>query len=465
MKKLKLNKKEMAVNILIIFVGLLLIFMVWKKNNARYEKSNKALSINVETNQDIVLQLFYSDTLVFSEENVTTVIVEGDCLQHDIALPFNGNPKYFRIDLGDISSDIKLRDFKLCIDKIKKDLPLQMFYDSVNESDIKNKKLANDILFVEGTAPDPYIVIDCSDINFIDDYNRMCVPKIVFFNSIYTFLILLLITYCLGNIKILLLMPKDLIRNREMFFDLAKNDFYVKFQGSYLGVFWGFFQPIILLLLYWFVFQYGMRAGSIVGYPFILYLMAGLIPWFYFSESWASSTGSILEYSYLVKKVVFETNLLPIIKVVSSLIIHVFFISILLITCCLYGYYPNIYYVQLIFYLGLLIIYSIGLSYITSALNVFFRDIGQLVNVVLTIGVWFTPIMWNIDMINPSLQFIFKANPMFYIVDGFRDCVLRKEFFWNKPIWTLYTISCVVLVYILGVRLYEKLKLHFADVL
>ncbi len=284
-------------------------------------------------------------------------------------------------------------------------------------------------------------------------------------NVCLTIWILCVLCFCMKNIEAIFRMPLDIYEEREMFWDLARNDFQAKFSGSYLGVFWGFAQPVILLLMYWFVFQYGMRAGNVVGYPFILYLMAGLIPWFFFSEAWSGATSSLLEYNYLVKKVVFKVNLLPVLKVVSSAFIHLFFIGILFVVCCIYGYYPSIYCLQLIYYVCLLVLLSLGMSYITAACTVFFRDMAQIVNIALTIGVWFTPIMWSINLLGDTLQIVFKSNPMFYIVDGFRDSLLVQRFFWEKPVWTVYSVSVIIIVYIYGVKLYNRLKMHFADVL
>ena len=109
-------------------------------------------------------------------------------------------------------------------------------------------------------------------------------------------------TYCLMNIETLFRVPLDIYRSRDMFWDLTKNDFQARFVGSIFGVFWAFVNPIITLLLYWFVFQVGLRAGDVGDYPFILYLMSGMIPWFYVQEALNGGTSSLLEYTYLVKK-------------------------------------------------------------------------------------------------------------------------------------------------------------------
>ncbi|MCR5545524.1 MAG: ABC transporter permease [Lachnospiraceae bacterium] len=252
-----------------------------------------------------------------------------------------------------------------------------------------------------------------------------------------------------------------------MFLDMAKNDFQSRFAGSYFGVFWAYIQPVITMLLYWFVFQVGLRAADVSSYPFVLYLMSGMIPWMYFSEAWSGATNCLVEYTYLVKKVVFNVGMLPFLKVVSAMFVHLFFVAFIVVMCMLMGYAPDPYTLQLIYYIACTALISLGVSYFTSAVTVFFRDLSQIVNIALTIGVWITPIMWNpltTEMPKP-LQLVFRLNPMYYVADGFRDALLAKNWFWDKPVWTIYYWVVAILIYIGGVKTFNTLKKHYSDVL
>lgn len=271
---------------------------------------------------------------------------------------------------------------------------------------------------------------------------------------------------CVGNVESLLRVPLEIFRDRAMFVTLVKNDFQARFAGSYLGLFWAYVQPVITIVLYWFVFQFGLRAGSISDHPFILYLMAGLIPWFYFSEAWSGASGSLVEYNYLVKKVVFNVGFLPVLKVFSALFVHLFFVAILILLSLAYGYMPDLYLLQFVYYILCTAVLVTGLGYITAAFTVFFRDMTQIVGILLTIGIWVTPIMWNLSAtMGGSMQALFKLNPVYYIVSGFRDTLLDKVWFWEKPLWSLYFWCFAILVYLLGVKLFNRLKVHFSDVL
>jgi len=103
----------------------------------------------------------------------------------------------------------------------------------------------------------------------------------------------------------------DIYKNRRLVAKLAKNDFKTRYAGSYLGIVWAFIQPVITILVYWFVFSVGFRSGTgDLGVPFVLYLVAGIVPWFFFQDALIGGTNSLLEYNYLVKKVVFNISVL-----------------------------------------------------------------------------------------------------------------------------------------------------------
>jgi teichoic acid transport system permease protein len=274
------------------------------------------------------------------------------------------------------------------------------------------------------------------------------------------------------NMGRILSLPKELWDNRALIFKLAKNDFKTKYAGSYLGIIWAFIQPIVTIVMYWLVFEKGLKAGAQISkngisVPFVLWLSAGLVPWFFFSEALGSGTNALLEYSYLVKKVVFKISILPIIKILSALFVHVFFVAFVLILFACYGRLPDLYVLQVVYYSFCMFILVLALCYTTCSVVVFFRDLSQIINIVLQIGMWATPIMWPFasTVKNESLQFFFKLNPMFYVVNGYRDALIDKRWFFEMPGLTLYFWLVVVFFFLLGTVIFKRLKVHFADVL
>ena len=260
---------------------------------------------------------------------------------------------------------------------------------------------------------------------------------------------------------------KEIISNRKLIANLSFNDFKTKYAGSFLGIVWAFIQPLITIFVYWFAFQVGLRSQDVGNFPFALWFMAGLIPWFFFSDGLNGGTNALIDYSYLVKKVVFNIDILPLVKVISAVFVHIFFIVFLLIMYALYGYYPDLYSLQILYYSLCLFLLVLGLSYITAPLVVFFRDLGQIVNIILQVGVWMTPILWNIDtmQVSDTIKKLLKLNPVYYIVQGYRDALINKAGFWEHPWLTLYFWLFTLLAFFIGTRLFKKLRLHFADVL
>jgi teichoic acid transport system permease protein len=265
------------------------------------------------------------------------------------------------------------------------------------------------------------------------------------------------------------ILPVELYQNRRLMWKLAKNDFRKRYAGSYLGVVWAMAQPVVMVMMYYLVFRVlnvsdtTLRDGRVV--PQVLFLTAGLVPWFFFSEALNHGTNALLEYNYLVKKVVFKISILPIIKVIGASFIHVFFIGVLLIVAALCGFYPSIYTIQLLYYSGCLFIFVLSLSYLTCAVVVFFRDLGQIIAILLQVGMWATPILWNIDSISPKWAVLLKLNPLVYIVNGYRSAIYEKSWFFEDFYSTTYFWMFTVVLFGIGALVFKRLKVHFADVL
>ncbi len=267
-----------------------------------------------------------------------------------------------------------------------------------------------------------------------------------------------LFTHCIS-------LPIELFANRSMVFSLAKNDFKKRFSGSFFGIFWAFVQPVITILIYWFVFSVGFRAPATTNCPFALWLTAGMVPWFFFSEAWGGATNSLIEYSFLVKKMVFKISILPLVKVLSAVFVSLFFHLVMIIIFICNGFMPDAYFLQLFYYTFCNFALAVSFSYVTCSIIPFFRDLGQIMNIILQIWVWLTPIMWNIEMLSPPLRKIMKINPIYYIVQGYRNAFIEKVWFWQNINWTVLFWGQVIVLFVIGAILFHRLKPHFADVL
>lgn len=258
---------------------------------------------------------------------------------------------------------------------------------------------------------------------------------------------------------------KAIFENRTLLWTLTKNDFKQKYFGNLLGVAWAFILPAAMIAILWFVFQVGFKSPPKNNFPFILWLSSGMIPWFYFSEGLSNGTSSIFSNSFLVKKVVFRVSLLPIVSISTALVVHLFFVFLLFGMFLYYGYMPEIYWLQIIYYIFAASILLLGLSWLTSSILIFFKDMGQIVALIIQFGFWLTPIFWSLEMVPKQYHWIIKANPVHYIVEGYRDSMINHKWFWHDMSLMLYFWVITLCIFVLGAFTFKRLKPHFMDVL
>lgn len=292
-------------------------------------------------------------------------------------------------------------------------------------------------------------------------------------NSIYYIagLILIILMFLLSY-KYMRQHIKDIYGSKRLILDLVKNDFKVKYAGSYLGITWAFVQPVITILLYWIVFQYGLRVvTSDTSIPFAIWLITGMVPWFFIADAITNGSNGFFEYNYLVKKVVFKISIIPVIKVFSALLVHIVFMIFLIAIYILYQVFgsdisfPNISILQLPYYTLCAAVLSLSIVYTTSSITVFFRDLSQFISIMLQIGMWATPILWNISMVPDEYKWIVYSNPVNYIVEGYRNALTGGVWFWQIPYQSLWFWCFTAVIFMVGMVVFKRLKPHFADVL
>ncbi len=245
---------------------------------------------------------------------------------------------------------------------------------------------------------------------------------------------------------------------------LAKNDFKSRYAASLLGIIWAFVQPVITIIVFWVVFQAGFKSSPVDNIPYILWFVTAYIPWIYFSDMLNFGVNSLSDYSYLVKKVKFQVEYLPIVRMISSLFVHVFFILFIFLMFAFYQYPISAFCIQAIYYSVSLTVFTGGLIFLLSALSVFFRDISQIVMIILQIGFWVTPIFWNINDIENGLVLkILKLNPLQYIITGYRESFIYNMPFWKNSAETGYFWCATIVICITGYFVFKRLRPHFAD--
>lgn len=258
---------------------------------------------------------------------------------------------------------------------------------------------------------------------------------------------------------------KVILQQRYLIFSMAKREIATKYIGSSLGFIWTFINPIVMIFIFWFVFSLGFKAKSIQDVPFVVWLTAGMSIWFVFSDIVNGCVSVIIENANLIKKTLFYSPILPIIKIISNTVTHAIFLVILMILIVFQKMPLDFYYLQFLYYLFCMIVLALGIGWATSALNVFIRDIQQVVGISLQIGFWMTPIFWDIHLMPEKVQTILKLNPVFYLIQGYRDSFIYFIPFWRHPYLTLYFWTVTITLFVIGAMIFKKLKPHFADVL
>ena len=263
---------------------------------------------------------------------------------------------------------------------------------------------------------------------------------------------------------------RELWLRKGMIAQLAARDFQNRYTGSTLGFVWTFIQPLTMVAVFWFVLGVVFDAGAFQGAPFFAYVLLGMAVWNFFSEALLTSTGVFQEYAFLVRKVDFKIAILPLVKILSSLVVHAIFLGLVMILLLLTGTRPTPWWFQTLYYMAGLCVFLLGAGWVTSSMNVFSKDVAYVANVLLQFGFWLTPIIWHVGQIEGRPEWSWclrylKLNPMFYIVEGYRKSLLNQEPFWGEPRQTLYFWAVTLFLLLAGTIVFKRLKPHFADVL
>jgi len=259
---------------------------------------------------------------------------------------------------------------------------------------------------------------------------------------------------------------KTVIKNRKLVWQLGKNDFKNRFASTSLGSIWGFLQPFVFMITYVIVFEFILKTNSSGEYDFVVWYVPGMAMWMCLNDSILSSTSSIRTYSYLVKKVVFPVDIIPLISIVASSFVAIFLFVVATVVCIIYGYLPNLLlFVYVIFAAYCLII---AFTRFTSAITTLVPDFGNLLSIGMQLFFWFTPIIWNLSMLSQhqTLSIIIKCMPFTYLVTAFRQVFIGENIIFDaNGLYTLAFWAITIIIFLWGNSIFKRNKKDFADVL
>lgn len=267
----------------------------------------------------------------------------------------------------------------------------------------------------------------------------------------------------LNNIKIVI---KENFDNRYRTIRLANYELKSQNNGTYFGFFWNFLNPALQIFVYWFVFAIGLKAAAPQGdYPYLIWMVVGIMPWFYISVALLSSANSIYSYSGVLKRMYIPLSIVPVKTILSALIGHLLAMIVVFVVIFASGYSISVYTVQLPYFVLCSFIFLLGFSLFASSVTVVFRDFQKILSSIVRLLFYITPIVWNQDNLPENLRFILKLNPFSYIIDGYRDSILYGrglEWHWKQGIY--FWIVTLVL-FIVGCNVHMKFRKKFIDLI
>ena len=255
-------------------------------------------------------------------------------------------------------------------------------------------------------------------------------------------------------------------RNRYLIRSYAVSDLRKRYTGSMMGLLWSFIHPLMLIFTYYFIFSYVFSRKVTADYgtnSYALWLMCGIVPWMYFSETIRRSAQAVLDNRTLITKTLFPSEILPITLIASSIVNHaVGLLIILVVDVAVMGRLtPFILFLPVYFFLMSVLI--LGIGWILSSLNVFVRDVGQAVTIVVNLWFYYTPIFYPVGIVPDKYRFIMELNPVYHIVEGYRDSLITAKY--PEPSHLLYLAAFSGLAFAVGGLMFKRLKPAFADVL
>ena len=259
---------------------------------------------------------------------------------------------------------------------------------------------------------------------------------------------------------------KSVIKNRKLIWQLGRNDFKNRFASTSLGSIWGFLQPFVFMFTYVIVFQYILKTGSSGDYPYVVWFLPGMAIWQWLNDSIMSASVSIRSYSYLVKKVVFPVDTIPMISIVASSFVGLFLVLVAIVVCMFFGYMPSV--LKLLYVLVATYAFVLAFTRFTSAVTTVVPDFSNLLGIAMQLFFWFTPIIWNLSMLNEhqTILTLIKCTPFTYLVTAFREVFMEGSIISeNNFIFTIVFWVIVVIMFVWGNSLFKRNKKDFADVL
>ncbi len=256
----------------------------------------------------------------------------------------------------------------------------------------------------------------------------------------------------------------DLWQYRELFRVLAWKDLAVRYKQTVIGVLWALIRPFLTMIVFTVIFGRIAKLPTEGNAPYALMVLAGILPWTFFSTGLSDASNSLINNERLISKVYFPRVILPIATIVVAFADFLISFCILIVLLGWYRYLPDWRIVILPFFVLLAFLASVGPSLWITALNVKYRDFRYVIPFVVQLGLYLSPVGFSSSVIPQKWHLLYSLNPMVGVIDGFRWCILRGESALYLP---GQLVSTAVIMWFLwfGIRQFRKMEKSFADLI
>ena len=259
-------------------------------------------------------------------------------------------------------------------------------------------------------------------------------------------------------------------QNLYRIYCIAKYELLADMRDSKFGIFWNFASPAIQVLTYWFIFGFAWSKAPVDGVAYLPWLVVGYAAWWFIQPCIQSGCNAVFSKTSVITRMKFPVSVLPATICAKEFFNHLCMLVIAFVTLAICGYKPNIYWFCLFYYGLCAFVFAEAVSLILSVLTMLWRDVRKLVTSLMRMLMYFSPVIWEChfgDSIpyHTVLNFMMKLNPIYYIVNGYRDSVFYYKGFWNHPALTIYFWMCTLILFVIGCILMYKFKRKFIDLI
>lgn len=259
---------------------------------------------------------------------------------------------------------------------------------------------------------------------------------------------------------------KEAGQNLSRIWRLARYEKKAKINETRLGRVWDFLSPALQIFVYWLVFGVGFKARSDQdGFPFIVWMVTGMTPWFFMSSVLLSSSNAISSNSSIIGNMNIPLTIIPAKEIAIRLIDHLWMCVATLIVLICFRVQPHWYMFQILYYFAAMVIFVFAFSLLSSSLGVLFADWGKIMAPIVRLLFYVSYTISPLDGLKGTAQTLLKLNPLAYITMGYRDSMLFQRGFWEKSWQTPYFWAVTLIILVIGCRLHVRTRSSYADLL